>query len=73
MDAEFSFNTQILSQIKVFYGELRGRFAWSRGGCPQKEEEHVKIYHVDHVYILNGALFRQLLDFLSFFGPLRLD
>ena len=73
VDLELLLDLQILCQVELLWGVLRG-LTWGRRGegrGPQEEEEHVQIDHMDHIHILDGALTwprGQLLDFLSTFG-----
>jgi hypothetical protein len=60
VDFEVLLDLQVLSQIEVLGCILWG-FTWEWGrhhGCPQEQEEHVKVYHVDHIHVLDGALTR---------------
>jgi hypothetical protein len=60
VDLEVLLDLKVLRQIEVLSRILWGlTWLWCRHhGCPQEKEEHVKVYHVDNIHVLDGALTR---------------
>jgi len=60
VDLELLLDLEVLRQIEVLSRILWGlTWLWGRHhGCPQEQEEHVKVDHVDNIHVLDGALTR---------------
>ena len=58
VDLEVLLDLEVLRQIEVLSRILWGlTWLWCRHhGCPEEQEEHVKVNHVDHINVLDGAL-----------------